>query len=158
LKASRHVLELRKPSVSQPVKPDVLINEMLNYVDLAQTIRLHIDIPSDLPLVVIDKDRVVYSLQDLVANAQKAILTSERASGSITITGRLSDDERFVEFLFSNDGPPIEKSKLSKLFQGPGFGLPTARALLEGLSGSIELQSSTTDVTSFLVRLPVRTV
>jgi uridine kinase len=155
LKASKQLLEIRRPPTPEWIMPDELIGEMLQLVDIAPEIDLQIDLSTDLPKVFVDRDRTAYALKDLITNAQRAILAGGRTPGTIKVVGRLSHDRQFIELLFTNNGPPIPRSKWEDIFRGPGFGLPTARALLQNQSGNIELVSSDEMKTTFVVRLPI---
>jgi len=154
LKASKHVLETRKPPTPEWITPSALIEEMLDLVDTVPEVELRIEVSSDLPKVYVDKDRTEYAIKDLVTNAQRAILNSSKNKGYVAITSRITQDKHYVELRFTNDGPPIPRTEWENIFKkGPGFGLPTAKALLRSQSGDIELIESDPNKTTFVVRL-----
>ena len=127
--------------------------------------RLLVDLP-ELPKVYVDPVRTIAVFEELVMNAQKAILGAGRTWGIIDVGARASSDSSYVEILFTNDGPAIPRSKWQDIFLGKrlgskgvqdrntGTGLWRSRVLLEAQGGSIDILTSSESQTTFIVRLP----
>jgi uridine kinase len=151
LKASKYILDSRKAPTPDWVSPYTLMDELEALSDKLQEVPLGINLPEDLPLIYADFERTKYALKDLVTNAQRAVLAIKN-SGYVRITAKLANENRYVEFMFSNNGKSIEKEKWDAIFKGPGFGLPTARELMANQSGSIEVSQSNSRQTTFVVK------
>jgi len=108
-------------------------------------VKLHLNVPDDLPPVAADEDRLSQVLVNLVGNA----LQYTPAGKSVTISG--TADNRRVELTVTDTGLGIEPEHLPYLFTrfyrvdksrsraggGSGIGLTIARHLVEAHGGEI---------------------
>jgi signal transduction histidine kinase len=122
-----------------------------------------IDVPSDLPLVRADTQRLRQTLAHLISNAVKFT----PAEGSIGLRAWL-DAEGGVTIAISDTGigmapehiqhalEPFKQldSSLSRRFEGAGLGLPLASALMRLHGGRLVIESTLGKGTTVTVRFP----
>jgi signal transduction histidine kinase len=121
---------------------------------------IDLDLPEDLPMALIDADRLHQALMNIVSNAVKFSPPGART----TITGRAT--ELAVEISVTDEGPGIAPAQLPGLFSeltvtgaaaeapGAGLGLFMARTLLERQGGTIDVASSPGKGSRFTLVLP----
>ena len=156
LKASDYILNSRNAPSPDWVNPHDLINEIIGLENEIPEVPVRQKIPIELPLIYADFERTKLALKDLITNGQRAVLENKK-SGYVRISARLTENKRYVEFLFTNNGKIIETEKWEGIFKGPGFGLPTARTLMSNQSGNIEVLESNSKQTTFIVRFSAKT-
>ena len=137
-----------------------LVREVLEFVEPeneASDIRTHVDLPSSLPMVMLDPGALRQALLNLLVNGRQAmpgggeiIVRIERrgnqAELTVTDTGvGMSDEDRehcFDLYWSSKKG-------------GTGLGLPTVRRIVEEHEGSVHVVSEPGRGTSFAILLPL---
>jgi PAS domain S-box-containing protein len=131
-----------------------------------------INVPSDLPPVVADLDRLTQILTNLVSNAQQYT----PASGHITLTACLRDDARdseengrMVQVNVTDDGIGIAPGDIDKIFNrffrsdhplvqekaGTGLGLYITNSLVKMHGGELWVESEPGQGSTFSFTLPV---
>jgi signal transduction histidine kinase len=118
------------------------------------TVEKHLDL--ELAPVLIDRDRIVQAILNIVNNAFEAT----PLNGRVTIAVARSGERTVVKI--ANTGsfiPPEEQAKIFTLFYttrpgGSGFGLPQARRALVDHGGDIEVTSSRERGTEFVLQFP----
>jgi PAS domain S-box-containing protein len=137
------------------------IVELVRRQDPTREFRLNVD--RDLPDVVVDEQRAEQVLSNLLSNAVK--YSPPRAPVSVTI-GRRGGE---VVTTVTDRGPGIDPGEREKVFErftrlgnhltrtvgGAGLGLFIARRLVEGMGGSIAVDSGPSGGASFSFTLPV---
>jgi PAS domain S-box-containing protein len=137
------------------------IVELFRRQDPTREFRLNVD--RDLPDVVVDEQRAEQVLSNLLSNAVK--YSPPRAPVSVTI-GRRGGE---VVTTVTDRGPGIDPGEREKVFErftrlgnhltrtvgGAGLGLFIARRLVEGMGGSIAVDSGPSGGASFSFTLPV---
>jgi signal transduction histidine kinase len=133
-----------------PVDPVVLVAhamELLEPLAREAGIALECDVPDDLPVVVVDGDRVLQVLSNLGTNAIK--FTPH--GGTVTIRADASADD--VHLAVVDTGSGIAPEELPHVFErfwrsdnashvrGTGLGLTIARGLVEEHGGRIWIES-----------------
>ena len=121
------------------------------------------EIPSDLPVIQADSDRLAQAAGNLVSNALKYT----PAGGTITVTAGSKDSD--VWFCVKDTGPGIPAEERDKIFQpfyrgshgrrfpqGMGLGLSIAHDLVAAHGGRIELDSTPGLGSQFTIWLPER--
>ncbi|MGE5462135.1 MAG: sensor histidine kinase [Syntrophothermus sp.] len=124
-------------------------------------IQIRIDVPSDMPLMEADRDKIKQVLLNLVSNAIKY----NRPNGSVIITGSFSDSE--LTIVIQDTGIGIPEDAIPHLFekfyrvrehenkaQGTGLGLSISKQIIQGHNGRIEVKSKMGVGTSFTIHLP----
>jgi signal transduction histidine kinase len=127
-------------------------------------------LPDALPTVKVEVNAAIDYFYELLTNAtrfaQARLKEGGISKGEIQITGRVQD-EKWVEVLFTNNGPPIPKKRWQVIFQqfsgfpdedeNPehfGLGLWGARTFFRRQGGTVRVLESAEDHTTFVVRLP----
>lgn len=117
-------------------------------------IRLHSNLPPELPPVLADEDRIIQVLVNLVGNS--LLYTAE--GGDVTITAIHRDDEICVSVIDTGIGIPpehqknlftrfyrVDKSRSRNAGGGSGIGLTIAKHLVEAHGGHIWVESAGKD-------------
>ncbi|MBI1208345.1 MAG: PAS domain S-box protein [Azospirillum sp.] len=129
-----------------PTSAADIVNEV---AELARTditergIRLDIDIPPDLPKVMVDRIHIEQVLLNLVRNGADAIAEVPSAEPAISIAARKVDGR--IEFEVGDSGPGVDPVITEQLFQpfittkgkGMGLGLSISRTLVEAYGGQL---------------------
>jgi len=122
-------------------------------------IKLTEHIPAGM-VVRADAEQLYRVLSNLIRNARQAIVASGSA-GEISISAK--EDSREWAILVSDTGPGLPNKAIDHLFQpfqggtrkgGSGLGLAIAAELVRGHGGRLELQSTGSHGTVFLICLP----
>jgi signal transduction histidine kinase len=134
---------------------------------------LRVEVAPDMPLILADRDALRRALCTIVENAIK--YTPD--GGRIRLRARTDGDGQ-ATIEVEDDGPGIHAEDLPHIFEsfyrgrttgdgaglsdvdepevpGVGLGLYLARALVEGMNGSIEVRSEIGQGSTFTLRLPV---
>jgi signal transduction histidine kinase len=113
-------------------------------------------------LVNADRDAMTQVMTNLVANARDAI----KGRGHIVVSAGIASratGTRWVSLSVADTGRGIEPKYLDRMFHaffttkthGTGIGLPLVRNIVTAHHGEIELQSSSSEGTTFVIYLPV---
>ena len=148
------------------VMPVELIREIFGEmapVVLAHGQTLVLDLPTSLPIIRADKDRLRQVLLNLLSNASK--FTGD--GGTITMRSRQADADLVVEV--KDTGPGIDKAEQTRLFHayerlmgdsqylsGLGLGLALSKALVELHGGQIWVKSEKGKGSTFGFSIPLR--
>lgn len=132
------------------------VQEALELNPVPAKIAVTVECPADLPPVTGDMDQVRIVLGNLIRNAREAM--SE--GGQLTI--RASPVDESVEIGVRDTGVGIPADTLSQIMEplyttkarGLGLGLAIARAILDKNGGSMRVESTAGQGSTFTVRLP----
>jgi signal transduction histidine kinase len=118
-------------------------------------------IPPKLPIIQLDPDRIAQVIGNLLSNAIKYSNTG----GSVSVKAGSNDNSIWIEV--SDNGLGISSDEQERIFepfyrssqhkrfpQGLGLGLTIARDLVVAHGGTLELISSTSKGSTFIVNLP----
>ena len=124
-------------------------------------VQIRVDVPSDMPLMEADRDKIKQILLNLTSNAIKY----NRPNGSVIITGSFTDAELTINI--QDTGLGIPEDSIPHLFEkfyrvrehegkasGTGLGLSICKQIIQGHNGRIEVKSKMGVGTSFSVHLP----
>jgi len=122
-------------------------------------IAVAVDVPEDLPEVMLDEAQIEQVLLDLMANAVDAT----GPGGRVTIRAEESDDGRQLRLTISDTGTGIAPANMERLFtlffttkpNGTGFGLAVAKKIVERHGGTIEIASEVGKGTRVTIALPL---
>ena len=125
------------------------------------SIQIRVDVPSDMPLMEADRDKIKQVLLNLTSNAIKY----NRPNGSVIITGSFTDTE--LTITIQDTGLGIPEDSIPHLFEkffrvrehegkasGTGLGLSICKQIVQGHNGRIEVKSKMGIGTSFSIHLP----
>lgn len=140
-----------------------LIEEVLSFErQLAsyRNIQIHLDIREGLPAIQSDRGQLQQIFLNILTNAFDAVDDEGRIDISMTL-----EDENTVIVKISDNGRGIPAENLKRIFDpffstklvyGTGLGLSITYGLVSKLGGSIDVQSSAGQGSTFTVRLPVK--
>ncbi len=122
--------------------------------------RLEVSVPTAVPLVAADRDRVVQVVLNLLSNAAKF------SAGVVTIGVRT--DDGVVRVDVTDNGPGIAAADQQAIFEkfrqggllgnrppGTGLGLPISRQIIDHLGGTLWVESVAGNGATFSFTLPV---
>jgi signal transduction histidine kinase len=155
-KAEEPSPNLRQMALAEVVR-DVVDSERLAVV--GQSVDFVMQVPDQF-VIRADAEQVFRILSNLLRNARQAIVASGRA-GVITIAAYEAPADWCIEV--SDTGPGMPQTALEYIFQpfqgsarkgGVGLGLAIAVELLKGHGGTLTLQHTGAEGSSFLISLP----
>ena len=120
------------------------------------------DIPDDLEINV-DSEQLFRVIMNLCRNAIQAMLANNEGSMVARLKLQARRDDNLVTLRISDTGPGIPARIREKLFQpfegsaspgGTGLGLAIAAELIRAHGGTIEMESTSSSGTVFVVRMP----
>ncbi|MFI5305619.1 MAG: nitrogen regulation protein NR(II) [Nitrospiria bacterium] len=120
------------------------------------------NIPSDLPLLLVDENQMTQVFLNIMINAIQAMPGGGKLS--IQVEERKVNGEPCINIRFADTGIGIEKVKINKIFEpffssrqgGTGLGLAISHRIIEDHGGFIYVESAEGKGTVFTVQLPVR--
>lgn len=164
-KIERGQLQLQR----RPVAPEEICRNAID--DLAsfarqQQVTISLDVPPNLPLVDVDRDRIVQVLVNLLSNAIKFSPAGQQVVVSV------AHEQGIVRFSVRDWGPGISRTDQLKLFQkfqqldqsksnvrgGSGLGLAISRQLVELHGGRIWVDSDVGFGSTFSFTVPLAAV
>jgi signal transduction histidine kinase len=148
-------LELQAVQVKEILK-DLLL--LCQEAAEQQRVILEEEIESNLPPLMLDRQRLHEALWNLVNNGLQAM----PEGGRLRLTARRHEGKE-VLIQISDTGEGIPQENLSKIFdyyfttkeKGMGLGLPLAHKIIQEHGGTIEVQSGVGTGTTFLIHLPI---
>jgi len=125
------------------------------------SIQIRVDVPSDMPLMEADRDKIKQILLNLTSNAIKY----NRPNGSVIMTGSFTDKD--LTITIQDTGLGIPEDSIPHLFEkffrvrehegkasGTGLGLSICKQIVQGHNGRIEVKSKMGIGTFFSIHLP----
>jgi len=120
-------------------------------------ITLQPEIPSDLPLIKMDPERLTQALINIMKNGMQAM-----GQGGI-LRIETKPLRGGMEVIISDSGPGIPSEQMEKIFnyyyttkeKGVGLGLPIAHRIIEAHGGQLKIESQAGSGTKVIVTLPV---
>lgn len=121
-------------------------------------IAVELDLASDLPAVLLDREQMLTALTNIIENAFAAM----GRTGTLTVTTRTGEDRKTVTVAISDTGSGIPERYLAKVFEpfftmkpgGTGLGMCLTKRIVDDHEGSIEVQSTEGRGTTFTITLP----
>jgi len=149
----------RDQSTTEQVDARDLTQGIIDMLDTPKT--FIVSVPEDNVSLNTFKTPLELCLRNLISNAIKH---HDRLDGRVSIMASEQDD--YVEFTVNDDGPGIDPKHHDRIFQmfktlqsrakgeGSGIGLATIRKTVETYSGTISVQSTLGEGTTFRLRWP----
>ena len=121
-----------------------------------------VDTSPDLPVVLMDSDRMAQAIGNLLSNAIKFTPAGGRVSTSV----RTADSQLIIQIEDTGPGIPLNEqetifqpfirgSQGRRIVEGMGLGLSIAREILVAHGGDISLESTPSAGSRFILQLPV---
>ncbi|MBI1883373.1 MAG: GHKL domain-containing protein [Chlamydiae bacterium] len=154
-------VKLAKLNVNQ-VLTDVI--EEIHFEAAYPKLEIRKKFRKDIPLIFFDEGHLRQILQNLVINAAEAIL-AKGPEGVITLMTYWSDED-VLNISISDTGIGMDESAMNKIYnpffttkeKGTGLGLSIVKNLLQTYDGSIEVESRKGEGSTFVLKLPIRTI
>jgi signal transduction histidine kinase len=151
------------PLAAQPQAVDGLVQqalEVLRPLALEKYQNLKVEVCPGLPRVLVDKERILQVLQNLVGNAIKF----SAAGSSVVLRARQVDGQ--VRLSVKDNGPGIAPQDVPHLFErfwraagvserGTGLGLSIVKSIVEAHGGSLWVETQVGAGSTFFFTLPV---
>ena len=142
----------------EPVDPEQLVRDVVAFA-VVRGADFELTVVGELPAIDADPFRLRQALDNLIANA----LVHGSAEGPVSIRAEAASA---VLISVTDCGHGIAAEELDRIFdvgvrldpasRGSGFGLPLARAIVNGHGGSLTVTSSPGEGTTFTIALPLR--
>jgi signal transduction histidine kinase/putative methionine-R-sulfoxide reductase with GAF domain len=143
-----------------PLDPLSIVSEVIELFTpqaAGRSLSIKSEIPSSLPLVRGDRDRLVQVLSNLVSNALKV--------SAEAVTVRVAERDKEIVFAVIDSGPGIPDGARSRIFEpywradnatykGTGLGLAIVRGIVEGHGGRVWIESAPGCGAAFLFSVP----
>ena len=118
-------------------------------------------IDPELPVITLDEVKFRQAISNLLNNAKDAVLSN--VSPSIRLSAFCIDASELL-IRISDNGCGISQKDLPNIFQpfithkenGTGLGLAVTERVIRAHHGSVEVESTSSSGTTFLLRLPVQ--
>ncbi len=136
-----------------------LISEVTDLMDIPSNIGLVLDLSEEIPRSMFDKEELSRAFTNLLQNAIQAMPDG----GSLRIESKLEVGEQ-IQVKVSDTGHGIPKENLDKIFQpffttkrrGTGLGMVVIKRVIERHQGTIHVESSVEEGTTFTIHFPLR--
>jgi len=137
--------------------PDLVNGIVAPYADVLQgRVAFNVDLPADLPAVVVDRTLLARAFTNMVENSLHAMPTG----GTVSVVARVVNAT--VTLKLSDTGVGMDAAALARAFEpyfstkvtGTGLGLPIAKRNVELSGGTVEISSVVGQGTNVLLTLP----
>jgi len=147
-------------------KADKLIHQAVSGIRLlamTKHVSIHVDVPPGMPDILVDEERILHALRNLVGNAVK--FTPD--GGRVVISAR--PEEGSVRVSVEDNGPGIASEDLNLIFnkfkqgtmtdyhkiKGSGLGLAIVKHIVKAHGGKVWVESESGRGSAFIFSLPV---
>ena len=144
---------------SEPIDPEQLVRDVVAGA-VVRGAHVELTVVGELPAIDADPSRLRQALDNLIANA----LVHGPADGRVSIRAEAASAAVLISV--TDRGPGIAADELDRIFdvgvrldpasRGSGFGLPLARAIVDGHGGSLTVTSTQGEGTTFTIALHLR--
>jgi nitrogen-specific signal transduction histidine kinase/CheY-like chemotaxis protein len=138
--------------------------EMLGYQLRVDNIEVTIDVAAELPVIWADPHQLQQVLVNLITNAHHA-MRETAGPRALTIAGGRAADDAGIWFEVTDTGPGIPPEVERRLFepffttkpvgQGTGLGLSICKGIVEGHSGTIQVEGRPGRGAKFRIEIPI---
>lgn len=143
-----------------PVDILALVREVIEFQEPeheAHDIRVHTNLPANLPLAMLDEGAFRQALINLMVNARQAML----GGGELIVD--IARQGRWVDLSLTDTGVGMDEDERARCFSlywstkrgGTGLGLATVQRIISEHEGTIQLVSEKGRGTRFTIRLPL---
>ena len=138
--------------------------ELRNYELRVNNIKIIRDLDKKLSKTIVDAHQLQQVFLNILTNAEQAMLESH-GKGTLTIRTRENPQKSRIIIEFSDDGPGIPESHLTRIFdpffttkevgKGTGLGLSLSYGMIKEHGGNIYAQSRPGEGSTFVIELPI---
>ena len=126
--------------------------DLVKYDKRLKHITIDLDIPEELPRVIVNETQSIQVFMNIILNAADAM------SGSGALEIKAQRLERYVEISFSDTGPGIPVEHMEKIFdpffttkeKGTGLGLAVSYNIIKSYQGDIDSRATNPEAEQFL--------
>jgi C4-dicarboxylate-specific signal transduction histidine kinase len=148
-----HAEEIKRVKIKELVNSTL---ELVKYDKRMKNVEVHIDIPDDIPDILVDENQ----MEQVFINLELNSLDAMPQGGHLTISARRLNSD--VEIVFSDTGIGIPEEHLSRIFdpffttkdKGTGLGLAVSYSIVRSFGGNIVVESTPGKGSTFRIRLP----
>jgi signal transduction histidine kinase len=146
---------------------DIIFEIKNEWGGIGKTDRIRINIPDNIPTVLIDREKIKQSIINLLSNAYK--FSNPESEVKVDIVNSTKESERFLGIQVSDHGIGMTPEQLNHLFErfwraddssgnipGTGLGLSIVKEIIEIHQGHIEVKSEFHKGTTITLWLPVQ--
>ncbi len=154
-------IEMKPFDLNRLIEKTLLLNSNLFRINRVQSKK---DLLENLPQIYGSEDQLQQAFMNFVSNAAEAI--EGKGGGTLEITTSYSPETNLVTIIFRDTGVGIPAENLSVLFEpffttkkkgkGVGLGLSVAYGIIQEHGGTIQVESTVGEGTTFEVQLPLR--
>jgi signal transduction histidine kinase len=162
---SHMVKLLARPSVRKPTPLREIVEEVIQKHNYAiEEGGVTFDVPTDLPVVNVDPEKLREVIGALVSNA---LFFTDRAKGERQIKFQVTQNDGMQQICIRDNGIGIDPKYAPQVFElggmskleksrggGPGYGLYLAKRAIEAEGGSLSVDSQLQEGSSFCLTLP----
>jgi signal transduction histidine kinase len=162
---SHMVKLLARPTARRPTPLREVVEEViLKYNFQIEEGGVRVDLPTDLPVVNVDPEKIREAIGALIANA---LFFTDRPKGEREIAIDVGGDANGVRFCVRDNGTGIDPRYVSQVFElggmskldkprggGPGYGLYLAKRLIESQGGELSVESNLGVGSTFCFTIP----
>jgi signal transduction histidine kinase len=160
---SHMVKLLARPNAARTTPLREIVEEvLLKYNYMVEDGGVKIDVPSELPTVDVDPEKMREAIGALISNA---LFFNDRPKGERTITIDAAPEGAFHRICVRDNGIGIDPRYAGQIFDlglkldksrggGPGYGLYLAKRVIESHGGTVSVDSKPGEGSSFCFTLP----
>jgi signal transduction histidine kinase len=160
---SRMVKLLSRPTARRPTPLREIVEEvLLKYNYMIEDGGVKVDVPADLPTVDVDPEKMREAIGALISNP---LFFNDRVRGEREIAIASSSNGDGTKLCVRDNGIGIDPRYTGQIFDlglkldkarggGPGYGLYLARKVAEGHGGTVTVESSLGEGSTFCLTLP----
>ena len=156
---------LGRPTVKRPTPLREIVEEViLKHNFMIEEGGVHVDVPADLPTVNVDAEKMREAIGAIVGNA---LFFNDQPKGQREIAITSSRDTSGIRFFVRDNGIGIDPKYVSQIFElggvskmdkqrggGPGYGLFLAKRVIESHGGTITVESTPGQGSTFCFTIP----
>jgi signal transduction histidine kinase len=141
-----------------PTEINSLCRESATAAQVSPGAKVELDIDRAVPVIRSDAERLRIALVNLIVNARDAMRSED---AHVSVSTRFNGTS--VAIVIVDRGPGIDRADLARIFDpyfttkrgGTGLGLPIAKNIVEGLGGTIAVDSTPGKGTQIRIELPL---
>jgi len=153
----------KKEFKDEPLPLKALVEDTIGLIrgDIPTKVDVVVDIPEDM-WITADKQRIQQAILNIIRNGIDAI----PGEGVIYISAREDIETKSIEIKIQDTGLGIEPENIERIFEpffttkadgrGSGLGLFVTREIIKEHEGSIEVESTVGEGTTFTIKLPIK--